>query len=56
MRRIEGKIAVVTGGAQGLGEAAVQRLTDEGAQVILSKYITGAEMVVDGGMTVGLPY
>ena len=40
MRRIEGKIAVVTGGAQ----------------TILSKYITGAEMVVDGGMTVGLPY
>jgi 3(or 17)beta-hydroxysteroid dehydrogenase len=36
MGRIEGKIAVVTGGAQGLGEAAVQRLVEEGAQVILS--------------------
>ena len=36
MGRIEGKIAIVTGGAQGLGEAAVKRLADEGAQVILS--------------------
>ena len=36
MGRIEGKIAVVTGGAQGLGAAAVQRLAEEGAHVILS--------------------
>lgn len=36
MGRIEGKIAIVTGGAQGLGEAAVKRLTEEGAQVVLS--------------------
>jgi NAD(P)-dependent dehydrogenase (short-subunit alcohol dehydrogenase family) len=34
--RIEGKIAIVTGGAQGLGEAAVQRLAEEGAHVVLS--------------------
>ncbi|MFT4613683.1 MAG: 3(or 17)beta-hydroxysteroid dehydrogenase [Bacteroidia bacterium] len=36
MGRVEGKIAIVTGGAQGLGEAAVQRLSEGGAQVVLS--------------------
>ena len=33
--RVEGKIAMVTGGAQGLGEAAVMRLSEEGASVVL---------------------
>jgi 3(or 17)beta-hydroxysteroid dehydrogenase len=36
MKRLEGKTAIVTGGAQGLGEAAVKRLVEEGAQVVLS--------------------
>ena len=36
MDRVDGKIAIVTGGAQGLGEAAVKRLTGEGAIVILT--------------------
>lgn len=36
MRRVEGKIAIVTGGAQGLGKAAVKRLSDEGAIVVLT--------------------
>jgi 3(or 17)beta-hydroxysteroid dehydrogenase len=36
MGRVEGRVAIVTGGAQGLGAAAVQRLTEEGAQVVLS--------------------
>lgn len=35
MGRIENKVAIVTGGAQGLGEAAVQRLVEEGGQVVL---------------------
>jgi NAD(P)-dependent dehydrogenase (short-subunit alcohol dehydrogenase family) len=126
MERVAGKIAIVTGGAQGLGEAAVQKLIQEGALVVLSdtnaanqircnsihpgimytpmfealldatgdkatadaietqikrqtpmgniggaddigdmvlflassesKYITGTEMVVDGGATSGLPF
>ena len=34
--RLEGKVAVVTGGAQGLGEAAVARLGSQGATVILA--------------------
>jgi 3(or 17)beta-hydroxysteroid dehydrogenase len=36
MKRLEGRVAIVTGGAQGLGEAAVKRLTEEGARVVLS--------------------
>ncbi|MCX2979881.1 glucose 1-dehydrogenase [Halieaceae bacterium IMCC14734] len=35
MARVEGKVAIVTGGAQGLGEAAVKGLTREGALVLL---------------------
>lgn len=34
--RVEGKIALVTGGAGGLGEAVVRRLSDEGATVVLT--------------------
>lgn len=35
MKRFENKIAVVTGGANGIGEAMVKRLVDEGAQVAI---------------------
>ncbi len=34
MRGLDGKVAVVTGAASGLGEATAARLTDEGATVI----------------------
>jgi NAD(P)-dependent dehydrogenase (short-subunit alcohol dehydrogenase family) len=53
MARVEGKIAIVTGGAQGLGEAAVKRLSEEGAQVILSDLnpATGAETAAKYGAT-----
>jgi 3(or 17)beta-hydroxysteroid dehydrogenase len=46
MGRVDDKIAIVTGGAQGLGEAAVRRLTEEGAQVVLSD-----KNVTTGGAT-----
>ena len=36
MQRLEGKIAIVTGGAQGLGEAAVSCLSEAGATVVLT--------------------
>lgn len=36
MRRLEGKIAIVTGGAGGIGVATGRRLTDEGATVVLA--------------------
>lgn len=34
MRRLEGKIAIVTGGAKGLGQAMAERFASEGAHVI----------------------
>jgi len=36
MGRVEGKVAIVTGGASGLGEASVRRLAEEGARVIVA--------------------
>ncbi|HPG32912.1 MAG: 3-oxoacyl-ACP reductase FabG [Lentimicrobiaceae bacterium] len=35
MKRLENKIAVITGGADGLGRAAALKFTDEGARVII---------------------
>ena len=36
MGRVSGKVAIVTGAAQGLGEAFARRLIDEGAKVMLT--------------------
>src|SRR6202158_1510545 len=36
MKRLEGKVAVVTGGNSGIGLAAAQRLQEEGARVVIS--------------------
>src|SRR5271163_4836365 len=36
MRRLENKIAIVTGGAGGIGAATVRRLIEEGAKVVVA--------------------
>jgi 3-oxoacyl-[acyl-carrier protein] reductase len=36
MNRLKGKVAIVTGGASGLGEATVRRFHAEGAQVVIA--------------------
>lgn len=43
--RVEGKIALVTGAAQGLGEAIAVRLAEEGARVVLSDVNPAGEAV-----------
>ena len=42
-QRLEGKIALITGGAQGLGEAITRRFAEEGAFVFI------ADLAVDAG-------
>jgi NAD(P)-dependent dehydrogenase (short-subunit alcohol dehydrogenase family) len=36
MSKLEGRVAVITGGASGMGEATVRRFVDEGARVIIA--------------------
>lgn len=36
MKRLQGQVAIITGGAQGLGEALAERLASEGAHVVVA--------------------
>lgn len=43
MGRLEGKIAIVTGGARGMGEATVRRFVAEGAQTLIVDRVSDGE-------------
>ena len=42
MRDVRGKVAVVTGGAGGIGRAMIERFTDEGMKVVLADLVPDA--------------
>jgi NAD(P)-dependent dehydrogenase (short-subunit alcohol dehydrogenase family) len=43
MTKLEGRVALVTGGARGLGAAAARALAGEGAKVVVSDIGDGTE-------------
>ena len=49
MSRLEGKIAVVTGAASGIGKASVELFRTEGATVIGADRAAGADVTMDAG-------
>src|SRR5207302_1068697 len=62
MGQVEGKIALVTGGASGIGAAAVETLAREGATVVVSDIddvrgnALAAEIVAAGQAAIYLPH
>jgi NAD(P)-dependent dehydrogenase (short-subunit alcohol dehydrogenase family) len=51
--RLEGKVAVITGGCSGIGLATVRRFREEGAQVVIGDLddTRGAELAEEPGIT-----
>ncbi len=58
MQRLAGKKAVITGAAQGLGQALAQRMSDEGAQVVIGdvniEAASETAAALNGGAAFGL--
>jgi NAD(P)-dependent dehydrogenase (short-subunit alcohol dehydrogenase family) len=46
LTRLDGKVAVVTGGASVIGAAVVRRLSDEGARLVVDRAIESAQELV----------
>ena len=49
MGRLEGKIAIVTGAASGIGKATVELFRSEGATVVGADVADGADAILDAG-------
>lgn len=62
MKRFEGKVAIVTGAASGMGKAAALRLASEGAKVVLGdineegNQATAAEIDAAGGIATAITF
>jgi sorbitol-6-phosphate 2-dehydrogenase len=54
IQRLEGQVAVITGGAQGLGEALAHRLSDEGCKVVVCDINFEAAKEVAESLTDGI--
>lgn len=58
MKRLEGRVAIVTGGGRGIGKAFCLRLAQEGAKVVVADIIDTAGTVKEiedkGGAAIGL--
>ena len=53
MGRLEGKVAIVTGAASGIGKASVELFQSEGATVIGADVSDGADVRADAGSELG---
>jgi NAD(P)-dependent dehydrogenase (short-subunit alcohol dehydrogenase family) len=62
MSRVDGKVAIITGGARGIGAATARKLVDAGAKVVITDVLTeqgektASAIRSDGGEAVFLPH
>lgn len=54
MKRLEGKCAIVTGAAQGIGQACVERLLQEGAKVVGADINEDIEQIMEQAGATGI--